>query len=227
MITRFYRPTLHAATVLFALALPAMAQDAIDPANFSSTINNPWLPLTPGTVLTYQGTKDARPATLLVTVTDRSKDIAGVTCRVVEELVSLAGAPIDRTIAYYAQDLAGNVWYFGEDVQELDTTGAVVNTEGWKTGIDGAIPSLVMEATPTQGHILVNAYTNDHSEVINLARAVNTPAGTYPDALETKEWTPDEPDMLVNKYYVQGIGLVRDVAVLGDPEEFLLVAVTK
>ncbi len=215
------------AAVLLASALPAIAEDAIDPANFSNTITNAWLPLTPGTVLSYEGNMEGRPASLIVTVTDKAKEIAGVKCLIVEELVSRADTPIDRTIAYYAQDLAGNVWYFGEDVQELDKSGKVVNSEGWKTGVDGAIPSLVMEATPTEGHTLINIYTNDHSEVVSLAKAVKTPAGNYPGALQTKEWTPDEPDVLVNKYYVQGIGLVRDVVIEGDPEEFVLVEIKK
>jgi hypothetical protein len=215
-------------TALFlAVALPAMAGDAVDPANFTTAVTNPWLPLTPGSVLSYEGNVEGRPASLLVTVTDKTKQIAGVNCRVVEEFVALAGRPNDRTLAYYAQDLAGNVWYFGEDVQELDKDGNVTKTEGWKTGVDGAIPSLVMEANPTAGHILINTYTSDHSEVVSLAKAVKTPSGTYPDALETKEWTPDEPDVMVNKYYVQGIGLVRNVVVKGDPEEFVLVAVKK
>ena len=112
--------TLFALAVFAATALPGIAGDAIDPANFSSSITNPWMPLSPGMVLSYQGTKEGRPATLVVTVTDQTKEISGVKCRIVEEFVSLAGTPVDRTLVYYAQDTAGNVWYFGEDVQELD-----------------------------------------------------------------------------------------------------------
>ena len=224
---RSVRPALYLTTVLVTFAFPALAEQAIDPANFSTNVTNPWLPLTPGTVLSYEGNLEGSPATLTVTISNKTRAIAGVDCLVVEEMVSKAGSPVDRTIAYYAQDLLGNVWYFGEDVQELDKKGNVTRNEGWKTGVDGAIPSLVMEAAPTQGHTLVNSYTNDHSEVVSLAKAVKTPSGTYPDALETKEWTPDEPDVMVNKYYVQGIGLVRDVVVKGDPEEFVLVEVQK
>lgn len=227
MNIRSIRPALYLTAALATFAFPAIAEKAIDPANFSTNVTNPWLPLTPGTVLSYEGNLEGSPATLMVTISNKTREIAGVKCLVVEELVSKAGSPVDRTIAYYAQDLPGNVWYFGEDVQELDKKGNVTKNEGWKTGVDGAIPSLVMEAAPTQGHTLVNSYTNDHSEVVSLAKAVKTPSGTYPDALETKEWTPDEPDVLVNKYYVQGIGLVRDVVVKGDPEEFVLVKVRK
>ena len=215
------------ASSLVLVALPAVSDQALDPANFTTAVTNPWLPLTPGTVMNYSGNLKGSPAGLTVTVTDKTRKIAGVECLVVEELVSQGGGPTDRTIAYYAQDRAGNVWYFGEDVQELAKNGDVAKVEGWKTGIDGAIPSLVVEATPVKGHTLVNTYTNDHSEVVSLSKPVKTPSGTYPDALQTKEWTPDEPNVLANKFYVQGIGLVREVVVQGDPEEFILIEVLK
>ena len=215
------------ASTLMLAGIPAAAEQALDPANFTTAVTNPWLPLTPGTVMNYSGNLVASPAGLTVTVTDKTRKIAGVECLVVEELVSLGGRPTDRTFAYYAQDLAGNVWYFGEDVQELGKNGNVAKVEGWKTGIDGAIPSLVMEATPVKGHTLINTYTNDHSEVVSLAKPVKTPSGTYPDALQTKEWTPDEPNVLANKYYVQGIGMVREVVVQGDSEEYVLTEVLK
>ena len=214
------------AIALFALVgNSAIAGEAIDPANFGGVIDNPWLPLTPGTVLTYKGTKDDKPASLVVRVTNKKKAVGGVDCVVVEELVSLAGKLADKTIGYYAQDNDDNVWYFGEDVLELNSKGKVTKTEGWHAGVDGASPTMVMEAVPTKGHTLINAYTNDHSEVVSLAKSVNVPFGSYKDALMIKEWTPDEPDVLVNKYYVRNIGVVRDVAVKGDKEEFLLIDV--
>jgi hypothetical protein len=225
MNTRILTSTLAALAIFAITGGSAIGAENIDPKNFGGAIDNPWLPLAPGTVLTYEGTKDDKPATLVLTVSNKKKSVDGVDCVIVEELVSLAGAPSDRTNGYYAQDKDGNVWYFGEDVQELDAKGKVTKTEGWHAGVDGASPSLVMEATPAKGHTLVNEYTNDHSEVVNLAKAVKTPFGSYKEALVAKEWTPDEPDVLTNKYYVRDIGVVRDVAVKGDSEEFFLVDV--
>ena len=51
---------------------------------------------------------------------------------------------------------------------------------------------------------------------------MSKPSGTHPEALEVKEWTPDEPNVMLNESYVQGIGMVREVTVQGDPEEFPL-----
>ena len=218
-------------TALATLALHAAANgvaaaaETIDPNNFGIEINNPWHPLIPGTVMTYEGTKDDRPAKQVVTVTSKTKTINGVKCVVVEDIMSLAGKPADRTMGYYAQDKDGNVWYFGEDVQELDPKGNVTKTEGWHAGVDGAAPVIVMEAQPAKGHTLINEYTNDHAQVVSVAKPVKVPFGSYKDALLVKEWTPDEPDTLTNKYYVKDIGAVRDVTVEGDSEEFLLVDV--
>lgn len=225
MNKRFSISALAAMALLATAGGFAIAGETVNPANFGGAIDNPWLPLKPGTVLTYKGSKDDKPAMLVMTVSNKTKTVDGVTCVVVEELVSLAGKPADKTTGYYAQDKDGNVWYFGEDVQELNSKGKVTKTEGWHAGIDGALPSLVMEAAPAKGHPLVHEYTNDHSEVVSLAKPVKVPFGSYKDALMTKEWTPDEPDVLVNKYYVRDIGAVRDVAVKGDKEEFLLVDV--
>jgi hypothetical protein len=227
MNKRFFITTFAALAIHSAAGGIAAAAESIDAADFGLTIDNPWHPLIPGTVMSYEGTKDDKPATQVVTVTSKTKTINGVKCIVVEDIMSLAGKAADKTTGYYAQDKDGNVWYFGEDVQELDAKGNVTKTEGWHAGIDGATPSIVMEATPAKGHSWINAYTNDHAEVVSVAKAVKVPFGSYKDALLVKEWTPDEPDVLTNKYYVKDVGAVRDVAVKGDSEEFLLVDVKR
>jgi hypothetical protein len=217
--------TVCAALLIASSADLAIAAKTIDPKNFGAIINNPWHPLIPGTVMSYEGTKDDKPATEVVTVTSKTKTIQDVKCIVVEDIMSLAGSPSDKTVSYFAQDMDGNVWTFGEDVHELDSKGNVVKTEGWHAGIDGAAARVVMEAQPVKGHVFVNEYTNDHTEVLNLAKPVKVPFGSFKDSLLVKEWTPDEPDVIVNKYYEKDIGLVRDVSITGDNEEFLLVSV--
>jgi hypothetical protein len=75
--------------------------------------------------------------------------------------------------------------------------------------------------------VLQNDYTKDHFAVVSLAESVKVPYGAFTDALLTKEWTPIEREVLTHKYYVRGIGEVRDVAVRGPKEEFVLVAVAR
>ena len=202
---------------------------SIDPANFVATIDNPWFPLKPGSVWTYRGVKDGEPSFDVVTVTGKTKVIQGVTCVVVSDRLKLSGVLEETTLDYYAQDLAGNVWYFGEDTAELDKNGKVTSREGsWMSGVDGAHAGVFMEATPTVGKDILQEYLKGHAEdhfaVIDLNAKVTVPYGSFSNALETKEWTPLEPDVLDHKFYVQGVGEVREVAVKGPKEELVLIS---
>jgi hypothetical protein len=202
------------------------ASRTIDSKGFSSAVDDPWFPLVPGTTFTYKGTKDDKKAVETFTVTGSTKVIDGVTCVVVENKVSLAGVPTERLVGYYAQDRDGNVWYFGEDMQELDASGHVVSTAGsWHAGIDKAKAAFFMEASPMIGHTFAHAYTSNDYAVVSLSEKVNVPYGAFTDALMTKEWSLLEPDVEAHKYYVRGLGMVRDVAVKGPTEELVLVSV--
>jgi hypothetical protein len=198
---------------------------AIDPARFTTTIDNPWFPLIPGTALVYRGSREGKPARDTVTVTANTKRIVGVDTVIVEDKGYLAGRLAESTLDYYAQDATGAVWYFGEDTAEYDRHGKVLSTEGtWLTGRDGAQPGIIMEANPVVGKRIRQEYLRGHAEdwyrVIDLARSVTVPYGSFPDALVTAEWTPLEPAVRDRKYYVRGIGEVRELAVRG-PNEVL------
>jgi hypothetical protein len=159
-------------------------------------------------------------------VTATTKRIDGVTCVVTEDVVSLGGVVSERVIGYFAQDQDRSVWSFGEDDQELDDNGHVVSTDGsWHAGVDKALPALVMEGTPVVGHSFEHAATKNDYTVLSLASAVKVPYGSYADALVTREWSPLEPDVETHKFYVPGVGVVRDVAVKGPTEELVLAKV--
>src|SRR3989441_2568257 len=90
---------------------------------FSARVDNPWFPLRPGTTLVYRGVKDGKPSRDVVHVTGQTRRIAGVTCTAVADRLYLGGRLEERTTDWYAQDKAGNVWYFGEATAELDAHG--------------------------------------------------------------------------------------------------------
>jgi hypothetical protein len=173
--------------------------------------------------------KDGKPSFDVVRVTDKTKVIEGVTCVVVSDKLKLSGVLEETTQDYYAQDQAGNVWYFGEDTAELDRHGEVTSREGsWMSGVDGAHAGVFMEATPTVGKDILQEYLKGHAEdhfaVIDLSASVTVPYGSFSDALETKEWTPLEPDVLDHKFYLRGVGEAREVAVKGPKEELVLIS---
>jgi len=96
--------------------------NGFDPANFgadSAEVDNPYLPLVPGTQRRYEGStlgdEGERIARGVVsTVTELTKEIAGVRAAVVWELDYEDGDLVEQELSFFAQDLDGNVWHLGE-----------------------------------------------------------------------------------------------------------------
>jgi hypothetical protein len=202
----------------------------IDAASFTADVDNPFFPLVPGQTLVYTGTKDGKPALDVVVTTARTRVVDGVTTRVVEDRLYLANRLEERTSDYYAQDRCGNVWYFGEDTATLDRRGRVVSTEGsFHAGIDGAQPGVFMQAAPEIGRRFRQEWYEGHAEdtfsALSTSASVTVPAGSFDQVLRTRETTALEPDVRDNKYFVRGIGEVREVAVRGPVERLDLVEV--
>jgi hypothetical protein len=96
----------------------------------------------------------------------------------------------EETLDWYAQDQAGNVWYFGEDSKEIEN-GTVVSTKGsWEAGVDGAKPGVVMQANPQIGVSYRQEYyygeAEDMAEVLSLSESVSVAFGSYQNCLKTK-----------------------------------------
>jgi len=204
----------------------------IDQVNFVAAIDNAWLPFKPGTTMRYRGTKDEEPAIEVFTVTNRTATIDGVRCVVIDDRLFLSGRLAERTSDYYVQDKDGNVWYFGEDTQELDAKGKVISAEGtWHAGVDGAQPGIFMEANPTVGHSYLQGFykghAEDHFSVESLNASIKVPYGSFTGALRTREWTPLEPGVIDNKFYVHGVGEVKEVTAKGPLEELSLVSIKR
>lgn len=119
----------------------------IDPVNFVAGIDNQYLPYIPGTTFTYEAETEDGLVENVTAVTGDTKVILGVTCTVVQDTeivydeVTPAGRVEEDTLDWYAQDVDGNVWYFGEfsTVYEYDDQGNQTGTsnEGsWEAGVD-------------------------------------------------------------------------------------------
>ena len=96
---------------------PGAYNPAIRAADFSPTIDNRYMPLQPDTVFRYSDGKEE----IELSVTRETKTVMGVTCLVVHDVARLAatGRVLEDTFDWFAQDRAGNVWYFGEDTTAL------------------------------------------------------------------------------------------------------------
>jgi hypothetical protein len=209
---------LLAASVLF-LALTPAAGSAPRFGPSSSRVTNPWFPLTPGLTYVYRGVKDGKPARDVFTVLRSAATIDGVRCAVVADRLYLAGRLAERTTDWYAQDRAGNVWYYGESTAELDASGKVTSTEGtWRSGGDGAQPGIYMPADPRVGRSGRQEYYKGHAE--DHFRVLTRSA----QELLTQEWTPLEPGTVDHKLYRRGVGTVREESIRGPVERLVLVS---
>src|SRR5438046_2488553 len=130
---------------------PAPYDPVINPANFVARIDNPYFPLQPGTTFIYEGRMPDGLERDQFAVTHNTRVILGVTCVEVHDSVFTDGALTEDTLDWFAQDREGNVWYFGEDSEEL-VKGRVSGLGGsWQGGVDEARPGIVMEAHPKVG----------------------------------------------------------------------------
>jgi hypothetical protein len=203
----------------------------INPADFTTKIDNKYFPLKPGTTLVYRGkAKDATEGDI-VNVTSDTRNIMGVDCVVVDDRVTEDGELTEQTYDWYAQDQKGNVWYFGENSKEYNN-GHVVSTEGsWEAGRDGAKPGVIMPADPKIGQAYRQEYyegeAEDLARVLKLNGSAEVPYGSFENVLVTDEWTPLEPKIGEHKYYAPGVGNVLEVAVKGPQERLELVEVKR
>jgi hypothetical protein len=191
----------------------------IDPANFVAKIDNPYLPLAVGTVWELEGTSAEGTERVVVEVTDETREVMGVSTRVVRDRVYVDGELVEDTFDWFAQDAAGNVWYFGEEVSDYED-GQVVSTAGsWEAGVDGALPGIVMPATPEVGDAYRQEFyegeAEDMFEILEVDATRSVPAGDYTEVLVTEDWNPLDPEVVEQKSYAPGVGLVFEETSMG------------
>jgi hypothetical protein len=204
-----------------ASGLPQGAEAVeLDPADVTSEIDNPWLPLRVGASWVYRET-DAEGAELRVEVTvlDETREVMGVEARVVHDVVTENGELVEDTYDWYAQDADGNVWYLGEETKEFEDGKVSTAAGSWEAGVDGAHAGVVMPSEPETGMTYRQEYyegeAEDAAEVLSLDEKVEVPLGSYDGVLMTKDYTPLEPAVLEHKFYARGVGLVLALTISG------------
>lgn len=218
--------SLTAPSVSTAKSLPEFPSD---PGGFVAEIDNPYLGFERGRTFRYEGETDEGLETIVVEVTNDTKTILGVATTVVHDRAYLDGELIEDTFDWFAQDIDGNVWYFGEDSKEIEG-GVVVSTEGsWEAGVDGAIPGVLMLAEPVVGVSYQQEFAEDVAEdmarVLSLKKSVEVPYGAFDECLMTAEWTHLDPGAREFKYYAPGTGLVLELSPSGGRTRVELVSI--
>ena len=205
-----------------------------DPKSFTGgPITNEFMPLAVGNTWFYRisdGTIDT------VRVTDQTIAIDGVQCTVVSDVVQqvnkngVATKVTETTNDYFAQDKAGNVWYFGEDTKAFEAGGAT--TEGtWRAGeipeggATVAKPGVIMLADPRKGDSYFEEQAPpvavDRAAVTSLNASADVPFGTFnKDCLQTSNTSATAGDV-ESKFYAPGIGSVLELDADGTRQELV------
>ena len=208
----------------------------LDPADFSGgcPAGNAWYPLVPGTVTTFVNETEGEEETIIVQVTDETREIEGIDAIVVRDTVyeglpDMNGEPTgDRTEDtddYYAIANNCDVWYLGELSQSFED-GYLESLEGsFLAGVDDAQAGIVMLASPMVGDVYRQEFAlgdaEDAAEVLSLAADIYDEEGELVEfdddafncdggCLKTEDFIGNVADDVEHKFYKQGIGVVAE-----------------
>jgi hypothetical protein len=128
-----------------------------------------------------------------------------------------------------AQDDQGNVWYLGENTKAYEPDGTVDTSGSWQAGVDGAEPGIIMEADPRVPDAYRQEYLKGEAEdtawIVIRGGSVTVPYATAHHVLTSLEFARIEPDVIDQKIYAPGIGIVMETALTGEAEVARLVKV--
>ena len=168
----------------------------IHPNDFTTHITNPYFRMPIGKKMVYEAITEEGTERIETLIPGWTKEIMGVETLVFWDRVYLDGELIEDTRDYIAQDKEGNVWYFGENVDNY-VNGLLANHHGaWIGGIDGALPGIWMKANPKVRDEYRQEYYKGEAEDLGRVDAIDeritTPAGTFSECIKIFEWTPLE-----------------------------------
>jgi uncharacterized membrane protein YkoI len=182
----------------------------VSKADLSATGKNRYLTIQPGRALKLKSGSD----TLTITILPETPTIDGVKVGVLEERETKGGKLIEVSRNFFATDAkTGDVYYFGEDVDNYKDGKIVDHESAWRAGVDGARFGMMVPGKPVVGQKyyqeIAPKVAMDRVEVVSVDETLKTPAGTFSHCLHLKETTPLERGES-HKWYAPGVGMVKD-----------------
>lgn len=176
-------------------AAPVDYNPVIQPSDFTTTIDNPYFAIPVGKKLVYEGQTPEGPERIEILVPGWTREVMGVETLVFWDRVYLNGQLIEDTRDYLAQHKGtGDVWYFGEHVDNYEN-GKLIDHEGaWLADVNGAQPGIWFTGKPQVGLEYRQEYYADKAEdaarVESVGETVTVPAGTFTDCVKVFEHSP-------------------------------------
>ena len=182
----------------------------INPTDFTTNITNKYFSLPVGRKLTFEANTEEGPEKIIIEMTEETKVIGGVTTLVYLDTVYLNGELHEVTKDYLAQHKNGDVWYFGENVDNYEN-GKIKNHAGtFIHDQDGAKAGIWMKAEQKVGDSYRQEYykgkAEDMRDTVAVGVTVTTKLATYTDCVKVYDWTPLDKASREHKYYCPSVG---------------------
>jgi len=183
----------------------------IQPGDFSTSITNRYFALPVGKKMTFEATTETGVAERIeIEILPEIKTIAGVKTVVYLDKVYNDGQLVEETRDYLAQHKNGDVWYFGEDVNNFENGRLKDHAGSFLHGQDGAKAGIWMKALQKAGDSYRQEYyvgkAEDMRDTVATGAMVTTKLGTYTDCVKVYDWTPLEKSSREYKYYCPQVG---------------------
>jgi hypothetical protein len=148
-------------------------------------------------------------------VADSTRVVAGTECLVLEEHEYAKGKLKEISYNFFAQDPDGNVYYFGEDVDNYKDEEVVGHSGAWIVGDKTKEPCLFMPATLHTGFSFKRENSppaaDEHDQVGEKDATLKVPAGEFTGVLVVYERDRKPgPPWKEKKYYASGVGLISE-----------------
>lgn len=181
-------------------------------------VDNPYFPLLDTRRRVFVSQEEGEANRFELQVLGAGPKILGVKTTVQRDRAFEGGLLVEDTFDYYAQDIAGNVWYMGEDVTNYiyDSNGNLIGTDNastWRAGVNNAQPGFIMPVDLTIGfnyyqEFAPNDDALDEGTTHAFQDSVSVEFGNFDDVLQVLETTALDPDAREFKFYAFGLGLI-------------------
>ncbi len=184
----------------------------INPSDFTTNITNKYFTLPVGRKMVFEAkTEDDINEKIEIEILKETKTIEGVATIVYLDTVYLNGQLHEVTRDYLAQHkTTGDVWYFGEEVDNYENGKLKDHAGTFIHGKDNAKAGIWMKADQKVGDSYKQEYykgeAEDMRDTVAVGLTIATKLATYNDCVKVYDWTPLDPKSREHKYYCPEVG---------------------